>query len=111
MNTDTPDPLDDDDTDDAPSPEEWTLMRRASTVEAAAVDALVLGHCTDRWQRVAMVVGASLDDYDARFSHLPYVYMQVRMRHLVELGRIECRGDVMSMRTSEIRLKAPGGHA
>lgn len=112
MNDLTPGPMDHDDADeDQPSPEEWALMRQATAAEAAAVDALVLGHCTGGWQKVAMVVGASLDDYDARFSHLPYVYMQVRMRHLAEQGRIECQGDVMAMRTAEIRLKAAGHHA
>lgn len=112
MNDDTLDPQDGDDAnDDAPSPEEWALMRQASAAEAAAVDALVLAHCTDHWQKVAMVVGATLEDYDARFSHLPYVYMQVRMRHLAEQGRVECRGDVMVMRASEVRLLAAGRHA
>ncbi len=112
MNDPIPSPMDHDDADeDQPSPEEWALMREATAAEAAAVDALVLGHCADHWQKVAMVVGASLDDYDARFSHLPYVYMQVRMRHLAEQGRIECRGDVMAMRTAEVRLKDAGPHA
>jgi hypothetical protein len=112
MNTHTPDSLDHDDAaEDEPSPEEWALMRQASAAEAAAVDALVLGHCTDGWQKIARVVGASLDDYDARFSHLPYVYMQVRMRDLVEQGRIECQGDVMALRTAEVRLRADGRHA
>jgi len=92
--------------EDDPSPEEWALMRQATPAEAAAVDALILGHCTDSWQKVAMVVGSSLDDYDATFSHLPYVYMQVRMLDLIGHGGIECQGDVMSMRTSEVRLRA-----
>jgi Protein of unknown function len=109
MNPDTDDAMDPDEADDdEPSPEEWALMRQATPAEAAAVDALVLGQCTDHWQKVAMVVGSSLDDYDARFSHLPYVYMQVRLLDLIERGRIECQGDVMSMRTSEVRLKAGG---
>lgn len=107
MNPDTPDAMDHDDHDeDEPSPEEWALMRQATPAEAAAVDALILGHCTDHWQKVAMVVGSSLDDYDATFSHLPYVYMQVRLLELIERGHIECQGDVMSMRTSEVRLRA-----
>ena len=107
MNNHTPDAMDHDDPgEDEPSPEEWALMRQATPAEAAAVDALILGHCTDHWQKVAMVVGSSLDDYDATFSHLPYVYMQVRMLDLIERGRIECQGDVMSMRTSEVRLRA-----
>jgi hypothetical protein len=89
--------------EDEPSAEEWALMQQATPAEAAAVDALVLGHCTEHWQKVTMVVGASLDDFDARLSHLPYVYMQLRLRALVEQGVLESRGDIMSMRTADVR--------
>ena len=79
-------------------------MQKATPADAAAVDALIMSHCTNRWGKVAMVVGASLDEYDAKFPHLPYIYMQVRMLELIDSGTLEAQGDVMSMRTSEVRL-------
>ena len=90
--------------DDEPSPEELAQMRQATTSDAAAVDQLILSLCTVRWQKVAMVIGSSLDEYDKRFASLPYVYMQVRMLELIERGVLEAQGDVMSMRTSQVRL-------
>ncbi len=89
-----------------PTSEEIEQMRQATLDEAAAVDALILRYCTQQWHKVAMVVGQSLNEFEAKFRHLPFIYMQVRMLELQDSGRIEIRGDVMSMRTSEVRLTA-----
>lgn len=99
----------DDNDDDAPSPEELAQMRLATPADAAAVDQLILSLCTNQWQKVAMVIGRSLDKYEHRFPHLPYVYMQTRMLALIERGAIEARGDVMAMRRSEVRLRPAVG--
>jgi hypothetical protein len=106
MTSTTQDSLDDHD-DGEPTPEEIMSMRKATPAEAAAVDVLVLGQCTSVWRKVAMVVGVSLDEFDARFSNLPYVYMQIRMLELEESGILEIQGDVMSMRHAEVRLCSP----
>jgi hypothetical protein len=105
MNAESQLPSDDDDYDEnEPTPEEIAQMRLATPLEAAKVDALILGKCTAQWRKVAMVVGSSLDEFDAQFPSLPYIYMQIRILELVELGSLEAEGDVMSMRTSEVRL-------
>lgn len=90
-----------------PTPEELVQMRQATGAEAAAVDALVMSHCAPHWRKVARVVGASLNEFDANFSHLPYIYMQVRMLELEDIGTLEVQGDVMSVRSSEVRLRRP----
>lgn len=100
---------DGDDFDDGePSAEEIASMRRATPAQAEGVDALILSKCGAAWQKVAAVVGASLNEYEAGFPGLPYVYLQVRMLALEEAGAIETQGDVMSMRASEVRLSAGG---
>jgi hypothetical protein len=94
-----------DDFDDGePTAEEIANMKRATPLQAQAVDALILSKCTTAWRKVAMVVGASLDDFDTKFPELPYVYMQVRMLELENAGILEVQGDVMSIRAAEIRL-------
>jgi hypothetical protein len=95
---------DDEENDDDPTPEELAQMRRATPADAAAVDALILQSCTDRWRKVAMVVGTSLKEFDAKFPHLPYVYMPVRIIELEHSGVLKVQGDPMAMRFSEIRL-------
>lgn len=99
----------DDFDDEEPTAEELAQIRNATPQEAAAVDELVLAQCSDQWCKVAMVIGSSLDEFEARFPNLPYVYMQLRIAELVEQGRLEARGDVRVMRHSEIRLASERG--
>jgi hypothetical protein len=87
-----------------PTPEELSLIRQATPVVAEEVDALILSRCTNRWGKVAMIVGSLLDDFEAKYPYLPYVYMQVRMLELEHQGRLEIAGDVMQVRASEVRL-------
>ena len=92
-----------------PTEEELVLIRKATSNEAAEVDALILSHCSVRWTKVAMIIGSLLDEFDAKYPNLPYVYMQIRMLELEHRLQIEVRGDVMQARASEIRL--PNNHA
>lgn len=96
--------------DNEPNPAEIAQMRNASPSDASAVDALILGKCTTRWSKVAMIVGDCLDEFEAKFPQLPYVYMPIRMLELEDHGVLEIRGDVMAMRYSEIRLRGPDGN-
>ncbi|QCB46038.1 DUF3658 domain-containing protein [Hydrogenophaga sp. PAMC20947] len=90
--------------DDQPTLEELAKIRRATPADAAAVDALILQSCSNHWCKVAEVVGTSLKEFDARYPHLPYVYMPVRIVALERSGVLEVRGDPMAMRFSEVRL-------
>lgn len=56
-----------------------------------------------------MIIGALLDEFDAKYPNLPYVYMQIRMLELEHRLQIQVSGDVMQARASEIRL--PSNHA
>jgi hypothetical protein len=102
---DDPDDLLDDDEDDlAPSPDELALIRRATPADAAGVDELILRRCTSRWQKAARVAGDALDEFTARFGHLPFVYVPMRLQALVERGELEAQGDVMDLRRAEVRV-------
>ncbi|MFS2036323.1 DUF3658 domain-containing protein [Polaromonas sp. CT11-55] len=87
-----------------PSDEEIAQMRAASPAEAAAVDALILRECSDRWQKVAKIVGDLIKEFDQSYPHLPFAYIQARMDELEDMGKVEIVGHVWSMRYSEIRL-------
>ncbi|WP_431095313.1 DUF3658 domain-containing protein [Polaromonas aquatica] len=87
-----------------PSNEEIASMRAASPAEAAAVDALILRECSDRWQKVAKIVGDLIEEFDQAYAHLPFAYIQARMDELEDMGKVEIVGHVWSMRYSEIRL-------
>ena len=87
-----------------PTTEEIAQMRAATADEAAAVDALILAHCSAQWWKVARVVGELMNEFDVRFAHLPFAYVQARMQALEDAGRLEIAGDVWVMRRSEVRL-------
>jgi hypothetical protein len=91
-----------------PTPEEIAQMRAATPAEAQAVDSMILRECSARFQKVAMVVGQLLNEFDASFPHLPLAYVQARMQELEDGGLVEIAGDVWSMRHSEVRLVMPG---
>ncbi len=96
--------------DEAPTAEELEQIRRTTPADAAVVDALLLAHCTDQWRKVAMVVGSSLDEFEARFPALPFVYLQLRIQALADQGRLESNGDLRFMQHSEVRLpSSPAG--
>lgn len=90
--------------DDEPSTEEIAQMKSATPKEAGAVDAMILSRCSPRWQKVANVVGQLLDEFEEKFAHLPFAYIQARMQDLEDQGELEIMGDVWSIRHSEVRL-------
>ena len=89
---------------DEPTSEEIAQMRAAAPAEAAAVDALILAHCSAQWWKVARVVGALMNEFDVRFAHLPFAYVQARMQALEDAGQLEIAGDVWVMGRSEVRV-------
>ena len=90
-----------------PTEEEIAQMRASSPEERAAAQAMVLRECSDRWQKVAKIVGDLLDEFERNYRHLPFAYLQATMQKLEDLGKVEIAGDVWAMRYSEIRLANP----
>jgi hypothetical protein len=110
MNTSSDCFADGDDDSDAPyqpTEEEVAQMRAATALEGQAVDAMILRECSNRWQKVAKIVGDLLDEFDSTYGHLPLAYLQARMQKLEDLGKVEIAGDLWAARFSEIRLVDP----
>lgn len=91
-----------------PTEEEIAQMVASSIEERAAAEAMVLRECSERWQKVAKIVGDLLDEFERIYPHLPFAYLQATMQKLEDLGKVEIAGDVWAMRYSEIRLAKPG---
>ena len=90
-----------------PTEEEVAQMLASSPEERAAAQALVLRECSDRWQKVAKIVGDLLDEFERTHPHLPFAYLQATMEKLEDLGKVEIAGNPWAMRYSEIRLAQP----
>lgn len=89
------------------TPEQETKVAQLSEAEVAAIDDALMGHVSQRWRKVAMVVGITMSELPERVMGIPDVYYTQRLRALVEKGRLESQGNLDYMRFSEVRLPSP----
>ena len=69
------------------------------------IDRLLLAACTNRWQKVARVVGEMMLKRQApELRGIPDIYYAQRVRRFVAEGALELEGDYINMRYSEVRL-------
>jgi hypothetical protein len=67
------------------------------------IDAELLGNCTERWRKIAFVVGTTMSSDLASTLDLPDVFYAQRVRQLVLSGALEAQGNLPRMRYSEVR--------
>ncbi|HWY76445.1 MAG TPA: DUF3658 domain-containing protein [Verrucomicrobiae bacterium] len=84
--------------------EELTVVARLSEADLQAIDATILGNCSDRWFKVARVVVLTGEALARRYPGLSYVYYARRVAELVDEGRLESQGYIFFMRHSEVRI-------
>ena len=98
-------------TDEVPSPnpplsaEEQSAVARLTADDLAVIDDAILSSALARWQKVAMVVGRSMDKLGAQYPRLTDSFYAQRVQILAGNGRIESQGDLNYMRFSEVRLR------
>jgi pimeloyl-ACP methyl ester carboxylesterase len=68
------------------------------------IDRELLTQSARSWRKVARIVGQAIGKLSARIPDVPDVYYAQRVRHLVEIGKLESQGDLHYMRYSEVRL-------
>ena len=68
------------------------------------IDRELLAQSARSWRKVARIVAFTLDKLSSRVPGVPDVYYAQRVRHLVEIGKLESQGDLHRMRFSEVRL-------
>ena|SRR5579884_857020 len=90
---------------DAPlTPDQEALVRTLSAESIEEIDTLLLSQATDRWRKVAMVVGLAMSALEDRHPGIPDTYYAQRVKLLIERGKLEAQGNLSSMRYSEVRL-------
>jgi hypothetical protein len=75
-----------------------------STPDSSFLDEIILGMCSPRLQKVAMIVAKSLDECEARSLLVTSQEIWGRIAFLVDSGRLEAFGDISNWRSSEVRL-------
>jgi len=84
-------------------PEQEQRARLLTLAELERIDKCLLSHASNRFQKVARIVGLSMKDLNHQF-HLPAVFFSGRIKHLVESGALEAAGNLDRMRCSEVRI-------
>src|SRR4051794_27516536 len=68
------------------------------------IDREILAQSARSWRTVARVVGQVIGKLATRIPDVPDIYYAQRVRHLVEIGKLESQGNLHFMRFSEVRL-------
>ena len=89
--------------------EEAALVAQLSELQVAAIDSALMSHATQRWRKVAMLVGLAMSSISNRVRGIPDVFYAQRVRKLVADGQLEAEGNLEFMRFSEVRLPQQGG--
>jgi len=79
-------------------------VSRLSQEDLWDIDREILAQSARSWRKVARIVGHVIDKLSSRLPNVPDVYYAQRVRHLVEIGKLESQGDLHFMRSSEVRL-------
>lgn len=70
------------------------------------MDRVLLAQASPKWRKVARLVGGAIGELSARIPNVPDIYYAQRVRHLVEVGKLESEGDLRFMNRAEVRLPA-----
>ena len=86
--------------------EQHSIVEALSEEQVAEIDKALLTNCTERWRKVAAVVGFTMtDQFMDTYKGVPDVYYAQRVRGLVEKGTLESEGNLRYMRYSEVRFR------
>ena len=86
--------------------EQKQLVAKLTKDDLHKIDEALYSNTKNNWRKVAMVVGLTMSKLPNRIYGLPDVYYAIRVRGLVESGRLVSQGNLSYMRYSEVRRNA-----
>lgn len=90
--------------DREPSEKELDQIAKLSPEQIQAIDELILSIASDRFKKVALIVGTVKSQQTGSILHFPDTFFSRRIAHLVTEGLLEAKGDLKRMRYSEVKL-------
>ncbi len=78
-------------------------VAKLSKDEVNKIDKLLLKNITSQWQKVAKIVGIAMFSSPLKTKEIPDIYYAQRIEEMAKKGIIESRGNLQSMRHSEVR--------
>jgi len=86
------------------SADQRALVEQLSDSEIELIDSLLIGLCSNKFQKVAKVVGNFIQQSGAETRKLPDVFLANRVYELVNSGTLEYQGFLNHMRYCEVRI-------
>lgn len=86
------------------TPQQREVADGLSLEEIEEIDAMLLSQSSEKWRKVARVVGWTLMELNEKYPGLPDVFYSERVQFLVENQSLESKGNLKRMRYSEVRL-------
>lgn len=87
------------------SAEQESLVEKLTESELETIDHALLSNVSTRWQKMAKIVGVTMQEMPDRVPGIPDIFYAERLRGLVRAGEIEAEGHILSMRYCELRSK------
>lgn len=85
--------------------EERAIVAALTPEQVKAIDTALLEDVSQRWTKVAMVLGKQLRARPGIPADVPLEYYWERLRRLVDTNELESQGDLRRARFSEVRRR------
>jgi hypothetical protein len=95
--------------DPPPSAEERARYEALTEAQRLQIDALLVRHASDTWQKMARIVASAMNELPPELADVSHSYFTGRLRHFVTVGQLEARGNFSVMRYCELRLRSSSG--
>jgi hypothetical protein len=92
------------DLDQPMTSEQREAANQLSSEELKEIDSVLLSEASDRYLKVARIVGRTFFEFRKKHPILPDVFYSERIQELVKKGKLESRGELRRMRYSEVKL-------
>lgn len=86
------------------STEELSIAAKLNEADRQVIEATILANCSERWLKVARVVGRTEDALRMRYPGLTCVFYTECLCRLADERRVESQGHLLYIRHSEVRL-------
>lgn len=86
------------------TPEQEARVERLTTEEIDLIDSAMMADASVHWRKVARVVGTAMMANADRLGDVPDTYYALRLRKLVDEGRLISQGNLEYIRFSEVKL-------
>lgn len=88
------------------SPEVRKIASKLSPEELKEIDEALLSEASNRYRKVARLVGRVLLKFKEQHPMLSDVFFSERVQSLVTSGHLDSQGDLRRMRYSEVKLSS-----